>query len=227
MIYTVIADYRKLIPEALLERGIFSLLPENIRAHVDEPKSEEVRLSRAGGYILLYHVVRFLFGNSFELNISFTDDGKPLLVHKENEENIAFNISHSGGLCAVCLSDDGGSVGVDIQEKIDDEKALHIKDRFLSHTIPEMGAAEPVYLFGAFAPDGNCMFAEIPYQSLKKGDPSTDLTDKWSLTEAIVKCDGRGICKKEEIVNSLCGYSYETVKLCYKGISYSISTVKN
>ena len=89
-----------------------------------------------------------------------------------------------------------------------------------------MDGAEPVYLFGAFAPDGNCMFAEIPYQSLKRGEPSTDLTDKWSLTEAIVKCDGRGICKKEEIINSLSDHTYETLRLNYKGKSYSISTVK-
>lgn len=223
MIYTVIADYRKLVKEAVTSGKIYYFLPENVRERIEKPKSEEVMLSSMGGYLLLYHVVRFLFGKE-DFNINYREDGKPEFVIHEGSLPITFNISHSGGLAAVCVCDEGYDVGVDIQESVDPERAERLGKRFLDFDINVKTELETVYLFGAFAPDGNCMFAEIPYRSLKKGDHCTDITDKWSLTEALVKCDGKGFCQRDNVLDSLEKMCSETVKISYKGKSYSVST---
>ncbi len=228
MIYTVISDYKKLLPEIMsLEGGInspFSLLPDELKEYIREPKSEEVRLSRLGGYLLLFHTVRFLFGE-MKFDIAFDERGKP---HFKDEKikNIGFNISHSGGLCAVTVTDEPISVGVDIQEFVDKEKEDRLKDRLYSGEIKPDIRVEPIYLYGGFSAFGDCIFAEIPYTSLKLGDPNSCFTDRWSLSEAVMKCDGRGFGAFTEIEKLLNTTPSETVLLSYKGKRFSISTAK-
>ena len=141
-------------------------------------------------------------------------------------EGLSFNLSHSGGMCAVTVSDGGEDVGVDLQERIDRDRVERLKERFMNYSLKDLDPTEPiVYLFGAFSHDGNCMFAEIPYRSLVKGDIKEEATDMWSLTEAILKCHGGGFCQAREIMKELSGFASETVRFNYKGKLYSISTV--
>ena len=225
MIYTVIADYKRLSYEAAIKTGMYSSLPEALRLYVEKPGSDEVRLSRLGGYLLLYHTVRFLFGKA-DFDVAFSENGKPHFISGKATEGLSFNISHSGGLCAVTVSDDGREIGVDLQERIDRQRAERLKERFMNHSLSGIASTEPIsYLFGAFSQDGNCMFADIPYRSLVKGDIKEELTDLWSLTEAILKCHGGGFCQAREIMNDISSYASETVRFNYKGKLYSLSTV--
>lgn len=224
MIYTVIADYRRLSFDAAVEGKLFSSLPENLRNYIMKPSSDEVKISRLGAYLLLYHSVRFLFGKE-DFEISFTENGKPVFTSEGQSNRLSFNLSHSAGLCAVAVSDEGNCVGVDIQEKIDRERAERVKSRFMNYTVKGLSELESVYLFGAFSPVGNCMFAEIPDRSLAVGNIDEEPTDLWALTEAILKCDGGGFCKAEKIMADLSSYSSENVRLSYKGRIFSVSTV--
>ena len=227
MIYTVLADYRRLFCEITdKEGGIsspFSLFPESLRDYVRGPKTDEGRLARLGGYLLLYHTVRFLFGKA-RFEIGFSEKGKPYFL-SEDMKDLSFSISHSGGICAVSVSDGGESVGVDVQEEIDEERCERIRERLYSGELSTGRLLNTVYLFGGFSAYGDCMFAEIPPAALKIGDTGCDLTDRWTLTEAIMKWDGRGFGAYTEL-DSLAKESYsETLRLSYKGKRYSISTV--
>lgn len=223
MIYTVISDYRKLIFDSCEESFLSSIKPE-LSEYIKKPNSEEQRLARLGGYLLLYRAVRFLFGRE-DFEIDFGECGKPRFVSGGAAEGLSFNLSHSGGLCAVTVTDEAGEIGVDLQERIDDKRIERLKERFLNYESNALSSIEPIYLFGAFAPDGNCLFAGIPHQSLIKGDVVSEPTDSWSLTEAILKCDGRGFSARGEILKDTSPFSAETVRFNYKGVPYSVSTV--
>ena len=112
MLYTVIADYRKLLEEITNDEGEivspFSHFKSEIKEYIKRPKTKEGKLARLGGYLLLFHTVRFLFGKTMNFEIGFTEEGKPYFTSEEMK-NLSFNISHSGGLCAVCLSE--GKIG--------------------------------------------------------------------------------------------------------------------
>ncbi len=236
MIYTVIADYKKLLPEIILEEGgvasPFSLLPAELQNYIRTPKNEESRLSRLGGYLLLFHTVRFLFGE-FDFEIGFNESGKPHFT-SEKMKDIFFNISHSEGLCAVTVSEDNMPVGVDIQAEADKEREKKLSERFeklLSKDgqiiTPEKGKkTEPMYLFGGFSAYGDCMFAEIPISSLKQGHTERDLTDRWAFAEAVMKCDGRGFGAVSELEKIVKDTKTETVKFTYKGKSFSVCTAE-
>lgn len=227
MIYTVCADYRKLLPGITDEEGgissPFSLFPEELREYVRRPKTEEGKLSRLGGYLLLYHTVRFILGR-VDFKIEFSKEGKPYFASSEMKD-ISFSISHSGGLCAVTLSDEGGKVGVDIQQETDTKKAERIKERLYQGELSTGRLYDVVYLFGGFSAFGDCMFAEIPPVALKFGDTGCDFTDQWSLTEAIMKWDGRGFGAYTELTSLAKASFSETLRLSYKGERYSVSTV--
>ena len=227
MIYTAIADYRRLLPEIIEEKeGIsspYSLFPEKLRSYISSPKSPEVRQSRLGGYLLLFHTVRFLFGRT-DFKIEFTEAGKPYFDSSELKD-LSFNISHSGGLCAVCICDEGKAVGVDIQEEIEKEKAERIKERFYEGEIPMEESPDPVYLFGGFSSFGDCFFAEIPSEGIELCDPSESFLDRWSLCEAVMKCDGGGFASYGNIEKLLSKTKRQTIRLTYKGKKYSLSTV--
>ncbi len=225
MIYTVISDYKKLLPEILTEEGEiaspFSLLPDKLKEYIKKPKNEEARMARLGGYLLLFHVTRFLFGE-LDFEIEFNDFGKPYFKN-ESMKQINFNISNKSGLCALTLSDEPCDVGIDIEEKTDEQTADRIVKR-----LPDFGITkkklEPVYLFGGFSSFGDCMFAEIPSSSLHKGCPEADFTDKWTLFEALIKCDGRGFAAFTELERLSEISASETVRITYRGKSFSVTT---
>ena len=221
MIYTVLADYGRLDYDLITDGRLFSSFPEGLKSYIQSPSSNEVRVSRLGGYLLLYRAVRYLFAKE-DFEIEFSESGKPFFSGKAGE--VKFNISHSGGLVAVSVSDDGGEVGCDIQEEVDAERAGRISRRFPTEGLGELSSTSPVYIFGAFSADGECMFAAIPPSSLKTGDPERIFTDGWSLTEAIVKCHGGGFCRHAEIMSERSLYAAETVGLSYRGKRFSLST---
>ncbi len=226
MIYTVISDYRKLLPEILTEEGgidsPFSLLPEVLKEYIKKPKNEDMRLSRLGGYLLLFHTVRFLFGE-FDFDIDFNENGKPYFKNGITK-GLSFNISNCEGLCAVTLSDDISCVGVDIQSDISEEREKKLKERFFNGKIDCRENIEVIYLFAGFSAYGDCMFAEIPITSLKHADPNECFSDRWSLCEALMKCDGRGFGAIGDIGALLEELRFQTVGISYKGKRYSLST---
>ncbi len=227
MVYTVIGDYKKLLPEIITEEGSgigspFSLFPEELKKYIKEPKNEESRLSRLGGYLLLFHTVRFLLGE-IEFDIAFNEHGKPYF-ESEKMKNITFNISHSDGLCAVAVCEDGCKVGVDIQGSVDKEKEERLSNRFFGGSFEEIGSLESLYIFGGFSAYGDCMFAEIPSAALKSSDHDRSFVDRWSLCEALMKCDGRGFAAYTEIGKLSENASAASVNFSYKGREYSITT---
>ena len=225
MIYTVIADYRRLSFEEANKGSVYNSLSDTLKEHINKPNSDEVKLSRLGGYLLLLHTVRFLYGKE-EVDIGFSENGKPVFLAGKSAESLRFNISHSDGLCAVTVSDENEDIGVDLQTRIDSQRAERLKERFMNYSLKglcPLGGVE--YLFGAFSADGNCIFANIPYRSLVNGNIKEEPTDLWSLTEAILKCHGGGFCQAKEVMKDISDYKFETVRFNYKGRFYSVSTV--
>ena len=130
MIYTVIAYLGENRIEAKRDcrviRQPLSLLQAEIKAYIENTKNESVRAERELAYTTLLCSLKAFFDIEHPV-IDRAADGKPYLVGS----SIHFNISHSDGVIAVCLSDEG-EVGVDIQSEIDPQRAKRLEDRFFA-----------------------------------------------------------------------------------------------
>ncbi len=87
------------------------LLPKNEIERIEKCGNELLKKERLGSRLVLAALFREFF-NAPLSEIRYTGDGKPFFTNGA----AAFNISHSGGACAVALTRDYSSVGIDIQE---------------------------------------------------------------------------------------------------------------
>ena len=96
------------------------------------------------------------------------------------------SISHSDGVIAVSISDEG-EVGVDIQSEISPDKAKRLDQRFLFSVDARSESLDIRYYYCSIS-DNEAIFTEIPLSDAK----ILDFTAKWTYSEAILKLFGRG-----------------------------------
>lgn len=184
MIYTVIAYLGENRIEAKRDCRVFrqplSLLPTEIKAYIKNTKNESVRAERELAYTTLFASLKKFFDIE-KTNIGRTADGKPYLVGS----SIHFNISHSDGVVAVCLSDEG-EVGVDLQSEIDPEREKRLENRFFPDFKPMSENINVNYYFLRIE-DGEAVFEEL-FPSL----PDGCFTVKWTAAESLMKLYGKG-----------------------------------
>lgn len=145
------------------------------------------------------------------LEVSRTPAGKPYI----NGICLYFNLSHSGDIVALAISTDR-DVGVDVQLKIDPTRAERLSSRFFTTPIATDTLGDVEYLY-ASADDSGIVFQNITRDNAESAYPAADrsvsiaavapdsetvdalvlsdgdeYTVRWSIGEAILKCDGRG-----------------------------------
>lgn len=114
-----------------------------------------------------------------------------LRINAENERvnnpvEIHINISHSDGVIAVSLSDEG-EVGVDIQHQISSDKAERLEKRFFTSLQPLKCEVGVKYYFCTITS------GEAKFESINLKEPNLeDFTSKWSFCESIMKLYGGG-----------------------------------
>ncbi len=220
-----------------------TLISDETRAYIEKTGNERTRLERFAAYTLLFSAANDIFGAEIE-SISRDEFGKPYISKlkkssspKEEKEiknstqvlssekgvlgeKIYFSISHSDGIAAVTLSDEG-ECGVDLQAMPDGETAGRVEKRFLSSFVIDekndcvatfqnikygknseklLSAPLPRDLFFlCFAePTGSGFdfLSEPPEKefSFIKNDKDVKFSflKKWTLCEAILKCSCAG-----------------------------------
>ena len=215
MIYTVIAEASQLCkkevpaPEISLnghnlpnsqnrdcryERQPLSLIPQEVREYIEQTKNERIKAERLCAYTTLFLSLNHFFGIE-NCRLERTSQGKPYIVLPDDSvgdissgeyRNIFISLSHSDGVTAVCLSDEG-DVGVDLQSEIDPERAERLKKRFFTDVKISDAELGVKYFLCSYS-DESSSFMEI---QLPKSEQK-DFTDLWAYCESVIKLYGKG-----------------------------------
>ena len=202
MIYTVISDINnfKSARESAQKRDChnqwqpLTLIPKDVISYIENSKNDEVRLERYTAYSTLFFALFELYGKK-DLTLCRTDSGKPYLIENGNASKIQISISHSDGLVAVALSDEG-DIGVDIQSEIDKSRAERLEKRFFT----DINIKEEIFSHKLFM----LSFTEenVKLEEFKNAKAKFDgFTAKWAYCESIMKCDGGGFGSLDKIPN--------------------------
>ena len=194
-----------------------SRLPDDIKDYIDKTKNEQVRSERFSAYTSLLCGLKTFYGID-NFSIKRTDRGKPYIVTNEADENnsngdkkIYISVSHSDGLSAVALTNEG-EIGVDIQSLIEPDRAERVDKRFLSELSFEDGELDLFTYFlrmdGAIASvEENTvplLKASIPQKndsSLSNKNNVEIITSKWTLAESCMKAISGGFSDLEILKN--------------------------
>ena len=183
MIYTVICDTKKrdfshLIKEdCRIKRQSIPDFPKEIGEYIDRAKNTLTREERECAYSTLLYSLKCFYGIE-NPEIVREKDGKPRLV----SHDIFFNISHSDGLVAVSLCDEG-DIGVDLQDEISPEREKRLSTRFLSGFSPLPCPLEISYLY---LEKDRFFTLDLPMSNGGK------FTEKWTSFESVLKLYGDG-----------------------------------
>ena len=202
MIYTVISDINnfKSARESAQKRDChnqwqpLTLIPKDVISYIENSKNDEVRLERFTAYSTLFFALFELYGKK-EVVLCRTDSGNPYLVENGKTSKIRISLSHSDGLAAVALSDEG-DIGVDIQSEIDKSRAERLEKRFFA----DINIKEEIFPHKLFM----LSFTEenVKLEEFKNVEAKLDgFTAKWAYCESIMKCDGGGFGSLDKIPN--------------------------
>jgi hypothetical protein len=185
MIYTVIATLGKNRIEnknrdCRIIRQPLSLLQGELSEYVESAKNETVRAERCLAYTTLLCALKSFY-NLENVRIVRNEYGKPYIA----DCGLYFNISHSDGSIAVCISDEG-EVGVDIQSEIDPDRAKRLGDRFFTDLSVKSEDIDIKYYFLDITSD-KAKFSEITLSTATEC-----FTAKWAYAESLMKLYGRG-----------------------------------
>jgi phosphopantetheinyl transferase len=136
------------------------------RAYVDDlcRGKDDVRRRRMGALLLLGHTLQAVGKDPHFASLSRHEQGKPFLVGEEGFADISLSHSEAYVACGVILG--GGHIGVDVEEyqRITEERAARMMERFFPHATNETSS-----------------------------DTTADAFVRlWTLREAICKLDGKG-----------------------------------
>ena len=159
-------------------------------------KNLEERLATA---ILLYTALCYLKNRGEIENVGVLkkgEHGKPYLEGGDAK----ISISHSDGGVALAVSKDR-EIGVDMENEIDPERAKRLEKRFFREGNFSENALEND------SPSEKISGENVKAYSLKNGEfvsinllpTDGSFTSKWTVCEAIMKCDGRGFSAIHDI----------------------------
>jgi phosphopantetheinyl transferase len=185
MIYTVISSLKenridKDKRDCRIIRQPLSLLQGELSEYVESAKNETVRAERCLAYTTLLCALKSFY-NLENVRIVRNEYGKPYIA----DCGLYFNISHSDGSIAVCISDEG-EVGVDIQSEIDPERAKRLEGRFFTDLSVKSEDVDIKYYFFDITSD------EAKFSKITLSTATECFTAKWSYAESLMKLYGTG-----------------------------------
>ena len=213
---------------------------KSLLTRIKSKKRKEDIASSALSYLLLHKLFLDLdiISTADILPEIIFDGKKPRFLKKTYGKPLpVFNISHSGSICAVVISDEG-EVGIDVQEKPQDIMRLtHAIERF------KRGKEELISSFvDGFEEKTELEISEFCLSYDNKGDElissikfeesliiRKEISEKelfiWSMLEAYLKAVGCGFSGAKDYSSPLdyIGYSREFL---HTGNCYSLSVVK-
>ena len=219
MIYTVIATLGENRIETKnrdcrIVRQPLSLLQGEIKEYTDRPTNENARAERRLAYTTLLCALKSFY-NVENPRIAVNEYGKPYIA----DCGLYFNLSHSDGSVAVCISDEG-EVGVDIQSEIDPERAKRLEGRFFTDLSVKSEDIDIQYYFLDIR-DGEAILGEITLPTAVEC-----FTAKWSYAESLMKLYGRGFADTSN-VSKLCNNARSVVKSVKLNRNYFLSVSVN
>lgn len=156
---TYYLDIAFLRSEEAIANYIDRVSPER-RLRIETTRRLETKASLLGAGLLLDEVLKKSFGLS-NIEIQTNEYGKPFL---KNHPEIHFNLSHSGGVVVLTVSDT--ECGVDIESTAKPHEAMGVANRFFSRN---------EYAAMVLSADPNEAFCRL-----------------WTLRESYVKMRGKG-----------------------------------
>ncbi len=154
------------------------------------------------------------------VEITRAPNGKPMLVGSD----IHFNISHSGDLIVLAMSNER-EVGVDVQENIDSARAARLSGRYFTKPIVTHPLSDAKYFYISQTD------RSVDFVFMDKKTPDcilvprsqNEYTDVWTVGEAILKCDGRGFEAMTQLDEIAGTAMTDTVNLILDGKRYSLT----
>ena len=134
-----------------------------------------------------------------------------------NNPKIFINLSHSDGVIAVCISDEG-EVGIDIQSEIAPDRAKRLEKRFFDGLSVETQDLEIAYFY-CLIEDDKAVFKTIDLSNPQK----EDFTLKWACAESVLKLIGSGFSDAGRVIELVRDCKTD-VKLYSNRQSYVIAT---
>ena len=214
MIYTVISTLgENRIDEIKRDCRIIRqplILQGEIAEYVNDAKNEDSRAERRLAYSTLLCALKSFY-NVENPRIAVNEYGKPYIA----DCGLYFNLSHSDGSVAVCISDEG-EVGIDIQSEIDPERAERLQRRFFTDLSVKSENIGGKYYFCRLL-DNEAELCEI---ILPAADDS--FTTKWALAESLMKMHGRGFADASTVGNLVSEAKSEIRKISNYTIAISV-----
>ncbi len=220
MTYLVVCDVKE--AEPFLKRStreqLLNIIPEDVFEYCEKTKSESLRKTRFAAYISLYAAQSELLLDNGKPSIERENLGKPFFKNSK----ISFSLSHTEGAALVAISDSCFNIGVDIEGKIEEEKANRLEKRFLKEV--DVDSVLP--------------FFELYEVSFEKASPFLKRKDapksskncvekKWVICEAALKSEGGGFSSYKELKKILNGMEISAVELDINNVRYYAAVAKN
>jgi phosphopantetheinyl transferase len=211
MIYTVISSLKenridKDKRDCRIIRQPLSLLYEELENYIEHGKNEMHKAERRQAYTTLLCALKTFYSIDFP-RIERNEYGKPYLA----DSDIRISLSHSNGVVAVCLSDEG-EVGVDLQSEIEPERAERLKERFFTSLEVKNENISTEYYYCDLSGED----AEIYSITLPDFQPcATDFSARWVSAESIMKLIGHGFADADKTgtLAEICRTEIKTVDL--------------
>ncbi len=196
MIYTIICDaYGRDISvnkrDCHITRQPLPCLSQSVQNYIDKANNKEVKSERFCAYVSLFSALKCFFELD-DPEIERASTGKPYI--KDNNK-IFFNISHSEGVCAITISDEG-EVGVDIQAKQNEDRESRLEKRFLPDLTISKSNLNIRYFLCEFVSE-NVEFSEINIDEYV----GEDFLAKWVYSESLIKLTGCGFSEISSVGN--------------------------
>ena len=209
-----LSDVRAVAPESVIASGIF---PEGLAGRICRGTGEAVK-ERVGAYALLSFAMEKYFGAHLsDTDIEIGKYGKPRLSDKHGSGRLNFNLSHGAGFAALVITDEGCEVGIDIEPPTDSARRERLESR-MSDVLPTADKIERALDIAPLTVEmdtlGRCSESTTPTE-IKTANGECFET-RWTLLEALMKCDGRGFSAVKSSAD-LCRYmSVRSMKISYK-----------
>ena len=225
MIYLFVSQWEHIAKENIdtdkrdcrVIRQPLTLLPEDISRIIANTKNDALRLERKLAYTSLFSAAKEFFGIE-KCTVIKNQDGKPYLVSADGSsiDNVHISLSHSNGISAVCISDEG-DVGVDIQTLINEKKADRLKKRFFNELTVKKSDIDIIYYFCTVSED----YVTFTEESIINTDEDS-FTAKWTYAESLMKLSGRGF-GDQSIVELIAKNSRSTVRSVFLKEKYIVA----
>ncbi len=226
MIYTIISFDRQEQKEnsskdVFVVNNPTSFLEKDISDYIKNTKNEKTRGERFLSYTSLFCGLHLFFGIN-KANISKTKDGKPYLAADGSDKKIYISLSHSDGISAVAISDEG-EVGIDLQSEIDKEQAKRLDDRFLHDANAETKDL-PIDYYYCYLDKEKAVFEKTEFEEAKSIDKNFAL--KWSWCESVLKLYGGGFSDLEKLRENNKSISTEIIEFNREKIFYLATSIE-